>query len=241
MSASPTGQGRSPATGGPPRRPERPQQAQAAHDDQPDGPPDGPPDGQPDGQPDGGARGGLRGLGGRRSLGPALVLLAAGAVAALAGAGRAWATVRATSEVPQLGVDWTTTAGVSGNDIAPISAFVLLAVVFALGIAVTRGRGRWPVGVGLAGFGLAVASLAIGGAGRVRETALQLAVSGRLEGLPAGAALRVDTSPVGPSLTVAGGVLIAVAGLLTVVWGRSWPVLGERYRVPAGGRGAENG
>jgi len=162
-----------------------------------------------------------------------LLLLAAGAIAALTGAGRAWATVRATSEVPQLGVNWTASAGVTGNDVAPLSAFTLLAVVFALGIAVTRGRGRWPVGVVLAAFGLAEIALAIVGVGALRETAMHLAISGRLERLPAGATLEVSTSPIGASLVVAGGLLVATAGILTTARGRRWPVLGDRYKAPA--------
>jgi Tryptophan-associated transmembrane protein (Trp_oprn_chp) len=176
-----------------------------------------------------GARHGLRG---RRSLNLALLLLAVGAVAALTGAGRAWATVHATSEVPQLGVDWTASAGVAGNDVAPLNAFALLALVSSLGIAVTRGRGRWPAGVVLTALGLTVTGMAIEAVGRLRETALELAIAGRLEALPAAAALRVDTSPAGPSLAVAGGLLIAAAGLLTAWYGRGWPILGERYRAP---------
>jgi Tryptophan-associated transmembrane protein (Trp_oprn_chp) len=171
----------------------------------------------------------------RGSLGLALIFLAVGAAAVIFGAGRAWATVHATSQVPQLGVDWTATAGVTGNDVVPLSALALMAVVFALGIAVTRGRGRWPVGVGLFIFGLAVIALTLNGADQLRETAFHLAVAGRLEGLPAGAELRVDTSPIGASLAVAGGLLVAAAGVLTVWHGRSWPVLGDRYNVPAGG------
>jgi uncharacterized membrane protein (TIGR02234 family) len=183
----------------------------------------------------------------RRSLGVALLLLAAGAIAALTGAGRAWATVRATSEVPQLGVNWTASAGVTGNDVAPLSAVALLAVVFALGIAVTRGRGRWPVGAVLAAFGLAVSVLAFVGIGELRDTAMRLAISGRLEGLPAGATLEIGTNPIGASLVVAGGLLIATAGVLTTARGRHWPVMGDRYRapgdrrVPAGDRPAAAG
>jgi Tryptophan-associated transmembrane protein (Trp_oprn_chp) len=182
------------------------------------------------------------GAGGRRSLWLALGLLAAGAAAVLVGAGRAWATVRATSQVPQLGVDWSSTATVSGNEISPFSAFGLLAVLLTLGIAVTRGRGRWPVGAALLllGTGLAYVAARRGmDAGGIRALASQMATTGRIEGLPAGATLSVHASLVGPLLVVAGGALIALAGIVTTARGRHWPAMGDRYRAPGDARAAD--
>jgi Tryptophan-associated transmembrane protein (Trp_oprn_chp) len=182
---------------------------------------------------------GAGGAGQARSLWLALGLLAAGAATVLAGAGRAWATVRATSEVPQLGVNWSSTATVSGNDVSPFSAFALLAVLLTLGIAVTRGRGRWPVGAALLLLGLAIATLAADrgtDTGGLRDLAFMLATTGRIEGLPAGAELHVDASPVSPLLVVAGGTLIALAGIVTVFRGRHWPAMGDRYRAPGDAR-----
>jgi hypothetical protein len=152
-------------------------------------------------------------------------------VLAVAGAGRPWATVSGGVELPGVGAGRFGTVRLSGNDLAPLAAVALLALVLALGIAFTRGRGRWAVGAALAAAGLVLAVQALVWAGRAGAEASGRLRRGELEGVAPGAA-RVATSRAGPALVVAGGLLVAAAGLETVRHGPAWPAMGAAFRAP---------
>jgi Tryptophan-associated transmembrane protein (Trp_oprn_chp) len=169
----------------------------------------------------------------RRSLQLALAAVVAGVLLAVTGAGRPWARVAATVRLPGLGSGRVGGAELTGNDLAPLGALALLGLVLLVGVAATRGRGRWLVGVALLALGLALAAQALAGAGHLRAEAGARARRGELAGVPAGAALRVTAAPAGPALVVAGGLLLAAAGAEALRAGRRWPALGDAFRAPA--------
>jgi Tryptophan-associated transmembrane protein (Trp_oprn_chp) len=168
----------------------------------------------------------------RRSLRLALVAVLVGVMLAAIGAGQAWATVGAVVELPGIGAGRVGTAEVTGNDLMPLGALALLGLVLLVAVAATRGRGRWPVGLALLGLGGALVVGAAAGAWRVGEQARERALSGLLDGVPAGGLLRVDTPPAGPVLVAAGGLLLAAAGVEALRRGRRWPALGDAFRAP---------
>jgi Tryptophan-associated transmembrane protein (Trp_oprn_chp) len=170
--------------------------------------------------------------GGRRSLQVALVAVLGGVGLAAVGAGRPWALASAAVSLPGLGRAPLGAAELTGNDLAPLGGLALLGLVLLVGVAVTRGRGRWAVGLALLALGAALAVQAVAGAAGVRAEAEARARRGELEGVPAGAGVQVAARPAGPAMVVAGGLLLAAAGAEALRRGPRWPALGEAFRAP---------
>jgi Tryptophan-associated transmembrane protein (Trp_oprn_chp) len=168
----------------------------------------------------------------RRSLQATLATVAVGVMLAAVGAGRAWARVTAAVELPGLGRARLGGAEVTGNDLAPLGGLALLGLVLLVGVAVTRGRGRWAVGLALLALGVALVVQAVAGAAGVRAEAGDRARRGELEGVPAGTGVQVATPRAGPVLVVAGGLLLAAGGVETLRRGPRWPALGDAFRAP---------
>ncbi|HEV7897237.1 MAG TPA: Trp biosynthesis-associated membrane protein [Planosporangium sp.] len=142
----------------------------------------------------------------------AVAACAAGAALALFAAGRTWTQVTVVRPAPLPPLHEAKT----GVALLPwLSALALVALAGAGALLATRGLVRAAVGVLLlvAGLGLA------GGA------CARLAVA----------------SPGWPLLTALGGLVVAGAGLLTVVRGRQWPGMGARYDRPAPTSGPPRG
>lgn len=163
----------------------------------------------------------------RREMTAAIVVCAAGAGLVLIAVGQTWA--RFTVTEPSLP---TLSGAPHGRAIVPlVPALALVGLAGVAAIVATRRRGRWLAGLMLvaAGVGVVVASArALADmSGHVRSLAASLA--GRSEAVPQA----VRTTP-WPWLALVGGVLLAVAGVLVVLRGRSWPVMGGRYDT--GGR-----
>jgi Tryptophan-associated transmembrane protein (Trp_oprn_chp) len=167
----------------------------------------------------------------RASLRASVLTALAGVLLALTGAGRPWARVSSAVELPGLGRGRFGGASLSGNDLAPLSGLALLALVLVIGIAATRGRGRVVVGLALAALGVALLAGTVAAAGRAADRAAERARRGQLEGVAAGS-VQVTTSPTGPLLVAAGGLLVALAGAEAVRRGRDWPALGAAFRAP---------
>jgi hypothetical protein len=161
-----------------------------------------------------------------------MVVVVAGVLLAAVGAGRPWARVRAAVDLPGLGRAPLGGAELTGNDLAPLGGLALLGLVLLVGVAVTRGRGRWAVGLALLALGAALAVQAWTGAAGARAEAADRARRGELEGVPAGTGTQVATSPAGPALVVAGGLLLAAGGVEALRRGRRWPALGDAFRAP---------
>ncbi|XRQ02789.1 Trp biosynthesis-associated membrane protein [Actinomadura welshii] len=177
-----------------------------------------------------------------RERGLAALLCAAGAGLVLLAAGRTWATVRAEDALTPLTQDLT------GGDLGGAAGALGWAGIAGLAaLFATRGRARTAVGVLLALFG---AGIGYASAAAVRRSNVLSAAGDEspLMSLGAGAAADVN---LWWAVSVAGGVLLAAAGLVTAVRGRRWPGMSARYeraaprgaaaRDAAGGGDAEAG
>ncbi len=149
-----------------------------------------------------------------------LALTVLGAVLVLTAVSRVWAAGKAGG----LAVEVTGSA-VSGLP----GGLALVGLASAVAVFAVRGVGKAVVGalVTLAGLGAAVAAV-VGatGAGALNgEAAKKLAlVSAQAEQV---------SHTAWPWVAALGGLLLAVAGLLTVRYGRDWPAMGSRYDAPA--------
>jgi hypothetical protein len=169
---------------------------------------------------------------GRGSLRITLLMLLAGVLLVVLGAGRSWAGLQAAVSVPSLGSTQVGSTSLTGNDLAPLSGLALLALLLVVGIAVTRGRGRWLVGAVLLALAVTLLAQTSGAMARAGSEAERRARQGEVVGVPAGGDLRVDTPRSGPLLALAGGALLLVAGAETLRRGSSWPTLGAAFRAP---------
>jgi hypothetical protein len=162
----------------------------------------------------------------------AMLAVLAGVMLAAIGSGQAWARVSAAVELPGMGSARLGAVELTGNDLAPLGGLALLGLVLLVAVAATRGRGRWAVGLALLALGGALAVGAVVGGNRVRAEAAERAELGLLEGVPGGTGLQIATPRTGPVLVVAGGLLLALAGLEALRRGPRWPALGEAFRAP---------
>lgn len=157
----------------------------------------------------------------RRTLGVMLLLTVLSAVLVLTAVGRTWAEGRA----------GTLDVAVTGGRISELpGGLALVGLAAAVAVFAVRGAGRLAVGVLtlLAGIGAAAASVA--GAGDT--AALDAEAAGKLA-LSGSAATGVSHTA-WPWVALVGGVLLALAGLLTLRYGRRWPAMGSRYEAPTG-------
>ncbi|WP_327676308.1 TIGR02234 family membrane protein [Kitasatospora sp. NBC_00458] len=158
---------------------------------------------------------------GRRTLGLMLLLTALGAVLVLTAAGRVWAE----------GLAGTLEVSVTGGRISELPAgLALVALAAAVAVFAVRGAGRLAVGALTLLAGLGAAAAAAAGAGDTAaldgEAARKLALTG---------STATGVGHTGwPWVALVGGLLLALAGLLTVRFGRGWPAMGSRYEAPTG-------
>ncbi|MEV4617151.1 Trp biosynthesis-associated membrane protein [Asanoa sp. NPDC049573] len=136
----------------------------------------------------------------RRQLTTAVLLCVVGAGLAFVAAGRTWESGYSHSVSPLP----PSSLDRSGGDLIPgLSALAIVGLAGAGALLATRGWARRAVGVLVLLVGVGLAALALD---RV-----------------------FDASTAWPALTVAGGVLVVVAGLAAVVVGHRWPGMGARY------------
>ncbi|GAA2833102.1 TIGR02234 family membrane protein [Kitasatospora sp. CM 4170] len=161
---------------------------------------------------------------GRRTLGLMLLLTLLGVVLVLTAVGRVWAEGRVAGAAAG-----TLEVSVTGSRISELpGGLALVALAAALAVFAVRGAGRIAVGALtlLAGLGAAAAAAAGAGDGAAldSEAARKLALSGTTATDVAHTAW--------PWVALAGGLLLALAGLLTARYGRGWPAMGSRYEAP---------
>lgn len=160
----------------------------------------------------------------------AALLCAAGAGLVLLASGRTWATVTAQDAITPL------SRAVTGRDLAGAATALGWAGLAALAaLFATRGRVRAVVGLLLVVFGAGVGYAA---ATAVSRAAVIDAAGDKSALLRLGGRIAVDTSPWW-AVSLAGGSLLVVAGVLTLVRGGRWPGMSARYdrsgaRAPAG-------
>ncbi|MFA1542261.1 TIGR02234 family membrane protein [Actinomadura monticuli] len=150
----------------------------------------------------------------------AALLCAAGAGLALLAAGRTWAAVKAEDAITPF--TQTLTGGDLGGAAGALgwAGLAGLAALFA-----TRGRVRAAVGVLIALFG---AGIAYASASAVRRSNVLDAAADK------SALIRLGADPALQAnlwwlVSVAGGVLLVAAGVLTAVRGGRWPAMSSRY------------
>lgn len=149
-----------------------------------------------------------------------LLLTALGAVLVLTAVGRTWAEGKAGGQL-EVTVTGSAISGLPGG-------LALVALAAAVAVFAVRGAGRIAVGVlvVLSGLGVAVSA----GLGAADTGALDSEAARKL------ALVSAQAEQVGhtawPWVALAGGLLLALAGLLTARDGRGWPAMGARYDAP---------
>jgi uncharacterized membrane protein (TIGR02234 family) len=171
----------------------------------------------------------------RRALLVWVALGVAGAVLALFGSGRAWATVAFSGGPAGARVAPVTQAG---GDLVPVlSPLALASLAAVVAVLATRGPWRRVIGILLTLFGLAIAVTAWRGASAAhvveaaREHSTLSGTSGAI----------VSAAWAWPAITVAGGLVLLAAGVLAVARGGRWPGMSARYDRPrpSSGGGSE--
>lgn len=153
----------------------------------------------------------------------AALLAAAGAGLILASDGRGWANATITSPV-RLSVHAT------GSNITSLPyALGLAGLAGAVALFAVRRIGRYLVGIVLLGSGLGTVAAVATNLGHLDNTQLAKAAEQTLGA--SGGQLSDVTNTAWPYITILGGVLVAVAGALTLVRGRTWTGLSNRYEV----------
>ncbi|RAY16486.1 MFS transporter [Actinomadura craniellae] len=159
----------------------------------------------------------------RRELASVALLCAAGALLAVLAAGRAWATVRAPAAVTPFSL------AVTGRELAPAAAALGWAGLAGLAALVaTRGRARTVVGALLALFGAVIAVVSTVSTGRADV----LAAAGSRRALLELSGAPAVTVSAWWAISLAGGLLLAAGGVITVIRGHRWPGMSARYDRP---------
>jgi len=153
----------------------------------------------------------------------AALLAAAGAGLVLASDGRGWARATVTAPV-RLSVEAT------GSSLTSLPyALGLAGLAGAVALFAVRRIGRFLVGLVLLGAGAGTVAAVAANLGHLDSTQLTRAAEQTLGA--SAAQLGAVSNTAWPYVTIAGGVLIALAGALTLVRGRSWTGLSNRYEV----------
>ncbi|MFC6598381.1 TIGR02234 family membrane protein [Kitasatospora paranensis] len=160
----------------------------------------------------------------RRSLALMLLLTVLGAVLVLTSVGRTWAegvVAGATGGRTAVSATGSRLTGLPGG-------LALVAMAAAVAVFAVRGHARTAVGAlaALAGLGVVAGALI----GATDTAGLDAEAAGRLA--LAGAHAEQVGHTFWPWVALAGGVLLAAAGLLTLRSGRGWPAMGARYDAP---------
>ncbi|WP_053700808.1 TIGR02234 family membrane protein [Streptomyces sp. NRRL F-5755] len=164
-----------------------------------------------------------------KSLALALIAGAAGAAVVLLASGRTWA--RATAVVAQGELPQTA----SGQDVTGVpGALAIVGLAALVALFAVRGAGRIAVAalLTLSGLGTVVgAYLGISDTGALREKAATAT------GL-SDAGVHGVSHTFWPWAAVVGGLLLLIAGVLALLYGRQWPAMSGRYeRAGAAPRG----
>jgi uncharacterized membrane protein (TIGR02234 family) len=165
---------------------------------------------------------------------PVVLAALAGAGAVLLASGRVWAEGRVA------GLSGTAVVSVTGRESQPVlPALALLAGAAAAALAIGGRAARLFSAAALALAGAGVVAVAVGRAAAPSRMAAALdPAAARLTGIRGLPVLGVEVSG-WPWLAVAGGVLVALAGLVGLLAGRRWPDRGARYdRAPDEGGSA---
>jgi uncharacterized membrane protein (TIGR02234 family) len=157
----------------------------------------------------------------RRSYLSGLAILLAGGVACLAAPRVTWAEVELDTRLV------TVEVAVTGRDLLPLApAAGVLALAAIVATYAAARIGRTVIGVVLLSTGLAVSVLALrAAAGLTGRASSWVQDSPEFQGTVSD----VVASPAWALITMVGGVLVALAGALTIARRSRWPAMGRRY------------
>jgi uncharacterized membrane protein (TIGR02234 family) len=151
----------------------------------------------------------------------AALLALAGSGLILLSAGRGWARGDVTSPV-RLAIE------ASGTSLTGVpTALGLAGLASAIALFAVRRIGRYVVGVAMAGAGIGTVAAVLDSIGRLDTKALARAAT-QTVGASASQIGSVS-STAWPYVTVGGAILLAMAGIYTLVRGREWTGLSNRY------------
>lgn len=164
----------------------------------------------------------------RRSLAAALLLGAAGSALALLASGRVWS--RGTAALAQGDLPRT----VTGSDVTGVpGALAVVGLAALVAVFAVRRAGRYAVAALLALSGAGTALAAAAGYGDTSALREQAATAVGLSGTD----VHHVTHSLWPWVSAGGGVLLLIAGVLALLFGRHWPAMSGRYeRTPGGAR-----
>jgi len=166
---------------------------------------------------------GRSGTSGTRVKVVAALLAAAGAGLILASDGRGWARATVTAPV-RLSVE------ASGSSLTSLPyALGLAGLAGAVALFAVRRIGRYLVGAVLLGAGGGTVAAVVANLGHLDGAQLAKAAEQTLGA--SAAQLGAVSNTAWPYVTIAGGVLVALSGALTLARGRSWSGLSNRYEV----------
>lgn len=158
--------------------------------------------------------------GSRRSLAAGLLLGAAGATVVLLASGQTWAEGRAAVGGGALPLS------ADGQDVTGLPAALAIVGLAALvAVFAVRSSGRLVVAglLALSGFGAALSAyLGASDSGALDEKAARTTGD-------SSATIAALSHTAWPYVTAVGGLLILLAGLLALRYGRSWPTMSGRY------------
>lgn len=177
-------------------------------------------------------RSGRPGRGSRREFAICVIACVGGGGLLLWAASRGWLTVSVTRARPLPDLS----RSFSGRDVEPLAAAIgLVGLAGAVALVATRRIGRFVVAALLAVTGLLVAVRSARYAGGVSDSRAAGLLRDReqLVGVAARPGYHVQIHQGAVALAVAGGVLIAAAGLLAMLRGTRWPAMGRRYEAPS--------
>ncbi|MGK5639838.1 TIGR02234 family membrane protein [Streptomyces sp. URMC 126] len=156
----------------------------------------------------------------RRSVAAALFLTAVGAALVLLAGGRTW------SEGTAAGVRDAAREQATGQDVTGLpGALAIVGLAALVAVFAVRRAGRTLVAAVLA---LSGAGVVVGCVTGASDTGALEEKAARTTGLSSTAVEHVTHTP-WPWVALAGGVLLLLAGLLALRYGRYWPAMGGRY------------
>ncbi|RLV08282.1 TIGR02234 family membrane protein [Streptomyces griseocarneus] len=158
----------------------------------------------------------------RRSVAAALLFGAAGAALVLLASSRTWAKGTAAADIAQTAVSKTA----SGQDVSGLPG-ALAVVGLATLVAVFAVRGVWRAVVA-AVLALCGAGVVAGSVTGASDTSALEEKAAKAQGITDAAVEHVTHTP-WPWVALTGGVLLLLAGLLALRYGRHWPAMSGRY------------
>lgn len=166
---------------------------------------------------------------GRRGwLGAALLADLLGATVVLISVGRSWQRAVVTRHAPLTDA----VVHLTGRDLeAAISGFGFIALAGVVALAASRGLGRRLVGAALAVSGVVTIWFTVLALRPVSPAHARASVPSGV-GIDAGSRAHVAVTASWPVLSLVGGVLVLLAGLLTVVFAGRWSEMAARYDAP---------